>query len=308
MKSNCLPSAELLHGEYADAMGMKESSKKHWIWRSVLAILLLLVCWIIWGNVTVKTTVYQLSDENLPQGFEGFRIAQISDLHNAEFGKNNRTLLRALEQQRPDMIVITGDFVDSRHTDLEVSISFAEQAVKIAPCFYVTGNHEARPSVPYHELEKRLRACGVTVLRNETETILRDGDEIHLIGVDDPNFQGSDSSLFYLESGILAAEIQQAGSGEGYQILLSHRPETFDTYVESGINLAFCGHAHGGQFRLPFVGGLVAPNQGFFPKYDGGVYREGKTTMIVSRGIGNSIIPIRINNRPELVIAELHQK
>ena len=308
MNENCRLSAELLHGNYVDSMGKEEKPKKHWIWISAAAVLLLLIGWIVWGNLTVQTTVYRLSDANLPQEFEGFRIAQISDLHNAEFGKNNQRSLDILEKQKPDIIVITGDFVDSNHTDLDVSVSFAEQAVKLAPCYYVTGNHEARSSVPYQELEQRLRACGVTVLRNETARIVRNGEAVQLIGVDDPNFQGSDSSLFHLADGILAEEIRRAHPKAGYQILLSHRPETFDTYVDSGVNLAFCGHAHGGQVRLPFLGGLIAPNQGFFPKYDGGVYQRGKTTMVVSRGIGNSVIPIRINNRPEIVIAELHQK
>jgi predicted MPP superfamily phosphohydrolase len=93
--------------------------------------------------------------------------------------------------------------------------------------------------------------------------------------------------------------------GEDYTVLLSHRPELFDVYVQNGVDLVLSGHAHGGQFRVPFLGGLVAPNQGLFPQYDGGVYKSGKTTMIVSRGIGNSAFPFRINNRPELVIVEL---
>ena len=92
---------------------------------------------------------------------------------------------------------------------------------------------------------------------------------------------------------------------DGYTILLSHRPELFEVYAENNIDLIFSGHAHGGQFRIPFVGGLIAPNQGLFPKYDAGIYEEGNTTMVVSRGIGNSIVPFRINNRPEIVLVEL---
>ena len=94
----------------------------------------------------------------------------------------------------------------------------------------------------------------------------------------------------------------------GYTILLSHRPELFETYMDGGIDLVFSGHAHGGQFRLPFIGGLVAPNQGMFPKYDAGLYTDGGTSMVVSRGIGNSIIPFRFNNRPEIVLVELNAR
>jgi predicted MPP superfamily phosphohydrolase len=94
-------------------------------------------------------------------------------------------------------------------------------------------------------------------------------------------------------------------SEEEFTLLLSHRPEMFDTYVEKDVDLVFSGHAHGGQFRIPFVGGVFAPNQGLFPKYDSGIYSEGNTTMVVSRGIGNSAFPFRINNRPEVILVEL---
>ena len=92
---------------------------------------------------------------------------------------------------------------------------------------------------------------------------------------------------------------------DGFTILLSHRPELFDTYADQGMDLVLSGHAHGGQFRLPFIGGLVAPNQGLFPKYDAGIYTEDNTNMLVSRGVGNSILPFRINNRPEVILIEL---
>lgn len=285
----------------------KEGKKRKCVWIILVSVLLLTVLWTIWGNVTVKTTVFEIHDRNLPQGFENYRIAHISDLHNAEFGKDNAVLLDILKQEKPDMIAFTGDLVDSRKTDLDIAVSFAEEAVKIAPCYYVPGNHEAWLKGQYDELEKRLKDCGVTVLRNQAEEITSGGDRIWLLGVDDPDFVESGSGLFDLSAGIIATEIQNTGAAEGYKVLLSHRPEVFDTYVEQNINLALCGHAHGGQFRLPFIGGLVAPNQGLFPKYDGGVYTQGDTTMVVSRGVGNSIIPVRFNNRPEIVILSLHR-
>lgn len=267
--------------------------------RYILCGLLFFVVWTIWGNVTIKTTVLEIYDENLPKGLIGYQIAQVSDLHNAEFGKDNAKILRILQKQKPDFIALTGDLVDSSHTNIDVAVSFAEQAVKIAPCYYVTGNHEAWLQEEYQNLEQRLTDCGVHVMRNQAEQITVNGDIIQLIGVDDPDFTGG------MPHEIIAEEIENAGVREGYKILLCHRPEVFSVYVEKDINLAFCGHAHGGQFRIPFVGGLVAPNQGFFPKYDGGIYKEGDTTMIVSRGIGNSIIPVRFNNRPEVVITML---
>ena len=131
-----------------------------------------------------------------------------------------------------------------------------------------------------------------------------EGQSISLIGVNDPSFQTD--YLFGDDEEVLNAKLNELqADGDGFTILLSHRPELFSTYVDYNVDLVFSGHAHGGQFRLPFVGGLVAPNQGLFPEYDAGIYTEGNTNMVVSRGIGNSILPFRVNNRPEVIIIEL---
>ena len=146
--------------------------------------------------------------------------------------------------------------------------------------------------------------AGAVILENQKVQITREGESITLMGIDDPSFQ--ENYLFGDAEGVAKQAISDLkDASDGYTILLSHRPELFDTYVDSGVDLVFSGHAHGGQFRLPFVGGLVAPNQGFFPQYDAGQFDEENTTMIVSRGVGNSIIPIRFNNRPEIVVAQL---
>lgn len=262
--------------------------------------------WLLWGNTALMTSEFQVESPRLPEGFEGFRIAQISDLHNAEFGKKNGKLLSKLAKAEPDIIVLTGDIVDSRNTDIEISLDFAAEAVKIAPCYYVTGNHEARIAECGAFLEG-LHSLGVTVLRNEAVTLERKGDTITLMGVDDPTFE-----VDYMTGDcrpVMTAALQSLVTEEmGYTILLSHRPEWFSLYREFDIDLAFSGHAHGGQFRLPFVGGVVAPNQGFFPEYDAGIFTEGTTSMVVSRGLGPSIIPLRINNRPEIVAVELHRQ
>lgn len=281
--------------------------KKWYVPLICAGLLLLFVLWVIWGNQAVKATVYHIHDPNLPSGFAGCRIAQISDLHNAEFGKNNQDLLDILTEQKPDLILFTGDFVDSDHTDENSALSFAADAADIAPCYFVPGNHEAWLSdSTYLDLEGQLEKIGVTVLRNEAVSFERNGDTVQLVGIDDPDFVESGSGMFDISDAIVATEIADVGHKDSYRILLSHRPETFAAYVEQGVNLTFSGHAHGGQFRFPFVGGLVAPNQGLFPKYDSGVFTEGNSTMVVSRGLGNSIIPFRINNRPEVVIAILH--
>jgi len=257
----------------------------------------------IWGNLTVGINYYDVSFEKLPDAFDKFKIAQISDLHNAEFGEENLKIIKILKSEKPDIIVITGDLVDSNRTDVDIAINFVEQIVEIAPCYYVTGNHEAWIGTEYTEFENQLIESGVIVLHDEMILLSKGNESIQIIGLDDPDFTYGSS---YGQYSIFQSKLGNMNLPEGFKLLLSHRPEAFDAYVANNIDLVLSGHAHGGQFRLPIVGGIVAPNQGLFPKYDAGTYTEAKTTMIVSRGIGNSIIPIRINNRPEVVIVRLH--
>ncbi len=248
-----------------------------------------LVLWLFWGNRAVTVSDYSVALPGLPAGFDGFRIAQVSDLHNEEFGPGNARLLEKLQAVAPDLIVLTGDLADSRHTDLDVAVSFARAAAAIAPTYFVTGNHEARLA-DYASLQDGLRSAGVTVLENQAATLTRGTDRVTLYGLQDPAF-GPAPTL---------------PETEEFLILLAHRPEYFERYAAQGADLVFSGHAHGGQARLPFLGGLVAPGQGFFPKYDAGIYEEYGAMMVVSRGLGNSIIPLRVNNPPELVILTLH--
>lgn len=269
----------------------------------VVFVLVVLIVWTLWGNTALEVNEYEVVSDRIPQGFEGFRIAQVSDLHNAEFGEGNEKLIQLLSQTDPDIIVLTGDLIDSRHTDIEIALDFARQAIKLAPVYYVSGNHEARVR-EYEDLKMGLAEAGVVILENQNVQITREGESITLMGIDDPSFQ--EDYLFGDSESVARQAIDDLqNESEGYTILLSHRPELFDLYVDTGMDLVFSGHAHGGQFRLPFVGGLVAPNQGFFPKFDEGRFTEENTTMIVSRGVGNSIIPIRFNNRPEIVLVTL---
>ena len=208
-----------------------------------------------------------------------------------------------LRDADPDMIAITGDLIDSRNTDIEVALQFVREAVKIAPCYYVTGNHEARVN-EYGELKAGMEDAGVTVLEDVRTEISMEGATITLIGVNDPSYQTD--YLFGDSETVMNTKLEDLhAENDGFTIVLSHRPELFDTYVDQNVDLVLSGHAHGGQFRLPFIGGLVAPNQGLFPEYDAGIYTEGNTNMLVSRGVGNSILPFRINNRPEVILIEL---
>lgn len=259
----------------------------------VMLLLGLLTAWILWANVALEVNEWSIACDSLPESFEGFRIAQVSDLHNT---KHWRATVKALEEEKPDIIVLTGDLIDSRRTDVESALEFARQAAKIAPCYYVSGNHESRVA-QWPALKRGLLDLGVTVLEDEKILLERAGSTITLMGLRDPDFGGDQASV-----------LGQLTAGQmGFTVLLSHRPERLRLYARYGVDLVFSGHAHGGQVRIPFAGGLAAPHQGFFPQYDSGLYELDGTAMLVSRGVGNSFIPLRINNRPEILVAVLRR-
>ncbi|MBQ4510000.1 MAG: metallophosphoesterase [Clostridia bacterium] len=268
---------------------------------SITAIIIVLLAVMLFiGNNMIEVTTYKITSEKIPTEFQDFKIAQISDFHNK---KNNEEILEKLKEASPDIIVITGDFIDSRKTKTQISLDFAKELIKIAPCYYVIGNHEARLTEVYPEFEQELIKIGVTVLRNQSVKLERNGEKITLIGIDDPRL------LYKKDSTEKACQVIKDELStinyNGYTVLLSHRPEAFKEYVSAEIDLALTGHAHGGQAILPFIGGIIAPNQGLFPKYYKGIHQENNTQMVVSRGLGNSLCPIRFNNRPEIVIVEL---
>ena len=270
-------------------------------------LILGLIGWFIWQNNGLVITQLDYQNKKIPASFNGYKILQISDLHNKEFKSQNQGLLAKIIEIKPDLIVVTGDLIDRSSEDLEGAMSLISGAVAIAPVYYVTGNHEAGSRL-YPELLVALQAAKVNLLDDKAMEIVKDGDTLQILGIADPNFSASD----YMEANRtqqwqenlkkLAAEKES-----GFCILISHRPEHFDLYVEQELDLVFTGHAHGGQIRIPLIGALVAPNQGFFPKYSSGAYENQGTTMVVSRGLGNSIFPLRIFNRPEIVVVTLYQ-
>ena len=271
-----------------------------------LVVLVLFTAWVLWANTALTVTNVTLTEENLPEVFDGYKIAHISDLHDGEMGKDNIKLLEALKEAQPDIIVLTGDMVDSRRIDVSLTLRFAEGAVEIAPCYYIPGNHESRIPEEYEKLKAGLKSAGVTILENTIAEIKKDGEKITIAGVIDPAFDESADQSVYPD--VMRGFLTSLPERDGYAVLLSHRPELFDVYREAGFDLVLTGHAHGGQARLPFFGAVYVPSQGWFPEYTEGVYTEELTDMVISRGIGNSSVPIRFNNRPELIIIELKTK
>lgn len=276
--------------------------------RIIISIAVVMLCigiWTVWGNTALELNTYTIDSSKLPSSFNGYRIAHVSDLHNTEMGQNNEKLLKMIKSAEPNIIVITGDMIDSRNTKVDVALNFAAEAVKIAPCYFVKGNHEVRVT-EYEELRNGLIDLGVIVLEDEKNEIEKQGEEIVIVGVDDPSAQND--YLFDDSQLLMDSKLKTLKEDYSFTVLLSHRPELFDVYVDNDIDLVFSGHAHGGQFRLPFIGGLIAPHQGLLPEYDSGIYTEENTNMVVSRGIGNSLFPFRFNNRPEVILIELQRR
>ena len=251
-------------------------------------------------NKNLKLTNYPLHFENLPSDFEGFTIAQISDLHNC----THKKLITKLKKSHPDIIAITGDMIDSRRTNIKIAADLAKKLTKIAPCYYVCGNHEARMPQEYNELLQKLKKAGVTTLQNEKISLVKNNQKIRLIGVEDTFIIRKNSEKNNQE--IMDEVLQKMNiSCDEFTILLSHRPELFSVYTHHKIDLVLTGHAHGGQIRLPVIGGLFAPNQGFLPKLFGGVHKKDRTTLVISSGIGNSQFPVRFLNPPEIPVIRL---
>ena len=263
----------------------------------LILIIIILIPFCLYQNKHLLITTYTYESEKLGADLDGYRIVQISDLHNAEFGKENKKLLETIQSCSPDIIIITGDLVDSYHTNVERAVAFVKEAVKIAPVYYVTGNHEywLDPS-ENEQMMQGILAAGAYDLDDEAVRIEKGDSSFLLVGLDDQHL--SDETL---------KNLLQEQKNE-LSIVLAHEPQYLQNYANAEADLVLTGHAHGGQIRLPFVGGIVAPDQGFLPEYTSGQYNSADTEMIVSRGLGNSIIPVRLFNYPEVVCVELRCK
>jgi len=280
----------------------------------------------IWpGNNRLTVSRYEIGIDGLDPAFDGFRVVQLTDLHGKSFGRDQERLARRIAGLFPDVILCTGDMVDSRRYREEPVYALVEKLIKIAPVYMVSGNHEWWTAGGYQGMIPRLEALGAHVLENKAAAIERDGARLWVIGLSDKDYLKAQAYYRTKKGRTNPGEpLTEEAKGDTYPgdtmhtalsgllgdreepvLLLSHRPEYFSLYAQSGADLIFSGHAHGGQMRLPFIGGLVAPGQGLFPRYDGGVYREGDTAMVVSRGLGNSVFPLRVFNPPDVVLTTL---
>lgn len=271
----------------------KRKRSRKWIKWPVLALVLLAVC-----DPRLMVSHYEVDAENV-QG--SIRLALVTDLHSCWYGKGQGRLLRALEKEQPDAVLLVGDIFDDVQGNENARL-FLEGAAEQYPCYYVTGNHEYwSEDEKLQQMMDILSACGIPNLSGKSEVLSVRGESITLLGVDDPdNRQG-------LSVETQLSLMQHEKTPGQYTVLLSHRPSLFDVYCSYGLDLVFSGHAHGGQWRIPgLIDGFFAPDEGFLPDYAGGRYEREGTCMIVSRGLAreSTLLP-RIFNRPELVMVEI---
>lgn len=266
-------------------------------------VLALLAGFFRWENTALQTENFSFVSARLPAGFDGYRIVVLSDLHGAVFGSGNAALFRAVAEQNPDLIAVTGDLVDRfRGIDWDEVQTLADGLAQIAPTAYITGNHEWAMRESVARLKKTLSDAGWTVLSNEDTVLERGGDSLVLAGIDDPNGYADQKS-----PQTLAAELH-AAFGDPFWILLAHRNDRFESqYSLLGADLTISGHGHGGIIRLPFTDGLLGTQRNWFPSYTAGFYTAHGNTVFVSRGLGNSGASLRLFNRPQLAVITLEQ-
>ncbi len=258
----------------------------------------------VYENKTIETNVYRIASSRLPAAFSGFRIVQISDLHGARFGRTQSRLLSAVRKCEPDIIALTGDLADEFSPEDGLR-DFLSDLCKIAPVYYVTGNHEwVMPRAQRKALFAALDAVGVTRLENDCRVLRRGESKIVLAGVDDPN-----GPLERKSAAQLLRQIRAAEGEDTYILMLAHRNDQLTLWAGLGVDAVLCGHAHGGVIRLPFLGPVFGTHYDFFPSDAEGLYHSGQTTQLVSRGLGQSRrIPFRLFNRPELPLVILTDK
>lgn len=261
-----------------------------------IAILIIFICVFIICDMRLKLVRYSIKTYKVK---DKIRLALVTDLHSCRYGDAQGRLISAIKAESPDAVVMSGDIFDDELTDVE-AWHFVNKAVDIAPCYYVTGNHELRRS-DAEELFEQIEAKGVTVLHGNNSELSVGASKIRICGAEDPEVIGVAAMEQQVESAC------DSGALEEFSVLLAHRPDLIEMYSRHNVDLALCGHAHGGQWRIPgILNGTFAPNQGIFPKLAGGFYEYENSEMIVSRGLAreSTMIP-RIFNRPELVIVDI---
>ncbi len=298
-----MSTGKIMHGNEFNPGGLssqKGNNRRRRIFITIVVLLALIGAELLRSNMYIQVEEFEYMSKDIPKGFNNAKIVQISDYHN-HGGSYDEKLLDKVSEQKPDYIFLTGDIADSVRTDIPAANAFLEKVSKIAPCYLVWGNHDF--DIPSDDLKSMKECCkqnGITVLEDTYTTLERNGSKLMLCGTD----TSPDSARWQHTFDTLLPN-------QKFVIWLHHYPEDFEEILNqsaaksSKADLVFSGHAHGGLIRLPFIGGLYAPGQGFFPKYSAGRYNSGDSTMIVSRGVGNSGYTLRFLDSFHIAVCTL---
>ena len=257
----------------------------------------------------IDVTNYTVNSIKIPEEFDGFKILQLSDLHNYSFEKNNKKILKIVEKQSPDIVVLTGDMVNTNSKSYNNFYNLAKTLAKNYPTYYIMGNHELKLSGKEQlQMMIRLKSFGINILNNTQASIVKDGKLIYLHGLHQPvltyknNLKNNEYYDFTLAQ---MTQLLPTPNSNSFNVLLAHSPFDFEVFKDWGVDLVLSGHVHGGLVRMPFIGGVLSPERALFPKYSAGEYTIGNSKMIVSRGLGNGTINLRILNNPEICVITL---
>ena len=283
----------------------------------ILICIFILICIYLSHNInTLEIAQYTIKNKKIPKEFDGYNIVQISDLHSKLFGENNKKLIQKIKSLNPDIVVVTGDLIDGENNNYNVALDFMKEISKLYRVYYIIGNHEQKSLIKkykdeYKDYFNKLHQIDFVNLDNNKVEIVKGDSNINLYGLTVPyscykylfdNQETTSIDIDFLEEKLGKVDREQ------FNILLAHTPFYFDAYEKWGADLTLCGHVHGGVVRLPFIGGLLSPDRNFFPKYDLGEYNMGKSTMILSKGLGGSKVLPRVNCKPEIVEITLKSK
>lgn len=264
---------------------------------SVLAVAVVTIIYGLYCSNTIEIKNYSLRSDRISSQI---RFVFISDLHCKEYGEKNSDLVAKIKEQNPDFIAVGGDMVNKYSADDHVMREFLPQLADIAPTYCVLGNHELTLKNEI-DFKNDIDLTGAKLLDNEMVTLNINGEKILLGGLSDfPYYKDNINEKLFWED-------FKATPKDCYTILLHHQPEYLNGTVDGAkIDLIMCGHTHGGAVQIPFVGGLIAPNQGFFPKYDKGEFDFDNTKMIISAGLGDAYPVLRLNNCPEITVVKIN--
>ncbi len=262
-------------------------------------------------NEQIQIEEYEITSKKVPKVFDGYRIAFLSDLHNHEFGKDNERLIEKINNERPDLVLVGGDMVVGKAGEsTEIATHLLGKLAETFPVIAANGNHEYRMQLypetfgtQYDDYVVQLKDMGITYLTNESVEIVKEDSHIRVVGLSIEKQYYKRGKKILMGSHYLESELGTLP--KEFSILLAHNPYYTKAYLGWGADLILSGHNHGGLIRIPFLGGLVAPNISLFTRYDAGLYEEEKSKVIISRGLGTHTFKIRVNNRPELSMITL---